>query len=55
MAPTNGDHVEQPPPTQDQINLALDNRIGEVNGLLTNRIAQLEATIQQMELRGKPK
>ena len=65
MAPTNGDHIDDPPPpqqpanpqplTQNQINEALDNRIGQVNDGLHNRIRQLEASLQQMELRGKPK
>ena len=55
MAPTNGDQVEEPPLTQDQINEKLKNGIENVNNALLNRIAELEGTLQQMEMRGKPK
>ena len=51
MAPTNGDQ----PPTQDQVNESLKNGIDHVNNTLIARIAQLEGTLQQMEVLGKPR
>ena len=55
MAPTNGDQVVETPPTQHEVNETLKEGIDHVNNTLIARIALLEGTLQQMELRGKPR